>query len=203
MVLPAKSIAAAPTACTAQRPKPCIEHPSQYSPQHSAPARRRTCPYTSLSDARRGRIERSMSARPHQVPWVSTAPQGEGKVCTGLYFAGGDLVVGGGGGFATLGTPKPPDGLTRAHLKCKPMPCSEAERFPNQRGRFRTARAQRQLLRCSSREHPCKPPPNRSGHDPFKPASGVQSSGPGDPWLPGVENSRLYAQRGHSARCAP
>ena len=26
-------------------------------------------------------------------------------------------------------------------------------------GRFRTARAQRQSLRCSSREHPCKPPP--------------------------------------------
>ena len=32
---------------------------------------------------------------------------------------------------------------------------------------------------------------------------GVQNSGPWDPWLPVVENSRLYAQRGYSARCAP
>ena len=31
----------------------------------------------------------------------------------------------------------------------------------------------------------------------------VQSSGPWDPWLPVVKNSRLFAQRGHSARCAP
>ena len=35
-------------------------------------------------------------------------------------------------------------------------------------------------------------------HDPFKTASGVQKSGPWDPWLPLVENSRLFAQRGHS-----
>ena len=39
---------------------------------------------------------------------------------------------------------------------------------------------------------PCKPPPYRSVHDPFKTASGVQNSGPWDPWLP-VENSRLFA----------
>ena len=32
---------------------------------------------------------------------------------------------------------------------------------------------------------------------------GVQNSGPWDPWLHVVENSRLFAQRGHSARCAP
>ena len=38
------------------------------------------------------------------------------------------------------------------------------------------------------------PPPYRSVHDPFKTAS-VQNSGPWDPWLPGVENSRLFAQR--------
>ena len=69
------------------------------------------------------------------------------------------------------------------------------------RGRFRTARAQRQSLRCSFQEHPCKPPPYRSVHDPVK--TGVQSSGPWDPWLPVVENSRLSTQRGHSARCAP
>ena len=31
----------------------------------------------------------------------------------------------------------------------------------------------------------------------------VQNSGPWDPWLPVVENSRRFAQRGHSARCAP
>ena len=67
----------------------------------------------------------------------------------------------------------------------------------------RAARAQRQLLRCSSREHPCKPPPYRSVHDPFKTASGVQSAGPWDPGLPGVDNTRLFAQCGHSARCAP
>ena len=48
-----------------------------------------------------------------------------------------------------------------------------------------------------------KHPPYRGMHDPFKTASGVQSSGPWDPWLPAVENSRLFAQRGHSARCAP
>ena len=31
----------------------------------------------------------------------------------------------------------------------------------------------------------------------------MQNSGPWDPWLLVVENSRLFAQRGHSARCAP
>ena len=31
----------------------------------------------------------------------------------------------------------------------------------------------------------------------------VQNSGPCDLWLPVVENSRLFAQRAHSARCAP
>ena len=36
------------------------------------------------------------------------------------------------------------------------------------RGRFRTARVQRQLLRCPSREHPWKPPTHRSERDPFK-----------------------------------
>ena len=57
--------------------------------------------------------------------------------------------------------------------------------------------AQRQSLRCLSREHPCKPPPYRSVHDPFKTASGggVQNSGPWDPWLPVVESSLLFAQR--------
>ena len=30
----------------------------------------------------------------------------------------------------------------------------------------------------------------------------VQNSGPWVPWLPAVENSRLLAQRGHSAQCA-
>ena len=31
----------------------------------------------------------------------------------------------------------------------------------------------------------------------------VQNSGPWDLWLPVVKNSRQFAQRGHSARCAP
>ena len=46
-------------------------------------------------------------------------------------------------------------------------------------------------------------PPYRDVHDPLKTASGVRNSGPWDPWLPVVENSRLSAQRRHSARCAP
>ena len=59
-----------------------------------------------------------------------------------------------------------------------------------------TARAQRQSCRCSSHEHPLQTAsPHRSVHDPFKTASGVQNPGPWDPWLPGVENSRLFAQR--------
>ena len=37
---------------------------------------------------------------------------------------------------------------------------------------------------------------------PFNTASGVRNAGPWDPWLPWVD-SRLCAQRGHSARCAP
>ena len=63
-------------------------------------------------------------------------------------------------------------------------------------GRFRTARAQRQLLRWLSQEHPCKPTPLQTR------ASGVQNSGPCDPWLPVVENSRLFAQRARSAGTA-
>ena len=31
----------------------------------------------------------------------------------------------------------------------------------------------------------------------------MQNSGPWDPWLPVVKNSRLFAQRRHRARCAP
>ena len=72
-----------------------------------------------------------------------------------------------------------------------------------QLGRFRTARAQHQFLRCLSRGHPCKPLTCRSVHDLFKTASGVQNSGPWVLWLPVVENSRLCTQRTHRARCAP
>ena len=65
-----------------------------------------------------------------------------------------------------------------------------------QRGRSRTSRAQRPLSRCSSREHPCTPPPYRSVHDPFNTASGVQDSGPWDPWLPGgAEQSTVRTAR--------
>ena len=31
----------------------------------------------------------------------------------------------------------------------------------------------------------------------------MQNSGPWDPWLLVVENSRLFVQRAHGARCAP
>ena len=40
-------------------------------------------------------------------------------------------------------------------------------------------------------------------HDPCKTVSGVQNSGPWDPWLPVVEHRRLFAQRAQSAWCAP
>ena len=36
-----------------------------------------------------------------------------------------------------------------------------------------------------------------------KRASGVQNSGPWDPWLPVVKKSQLFARRGHGTRCAP
>ena len=74
-------------------------------------------------------------------------------------------------------------------------------------GRFRTARAQRGHSTTDYAVHPgntpANHPPYRSGHDPFKTASGGQNPGPWDPWLPAVELSRLFAQRAHSARCAP
>ena len=74
-------------------------------------------------------------------------------------------------------------------------------------GRFRTARARRQSLPpvitlFIPGTPPANHPPYRSVHGPFKTASGVQNSGPWDPWLSAVENSRLFAQRGHSARTA-
>ena len=50
---------------------------------------------------------------------------------------------------------------------------------------------------------PLKPTTYRSGHDPFKTASGVQNSGPWDPWRPAVENSRVFVQCAHSSRCTP
>ena len=31
----------------------------------------------------------------------------------------------------------------------------------------------------------------------------MQNSGPWDPWLPVLKNSRLFSQRAHSAQCAP
>ena len=46
----------------------------------------------------------------------------------GDYFAGGKFA---GGNFATLGIPKAPNCLTHT-LTCKPMLCSEADRFANQ-----------------------------------------------------------------------
>ena len=77
---------------------------------------------------------------------------------------------------------------------------------PHFQGHFRTARAQRGHSANYYGVHPgntpCKPPPYRSTHDPFKTASGMRHSGPWHPWLPLVESSRLFAQRGHSAGTA-
>ena len=70
------------------------------------------------------------------------------------------------------------------------------------RGRFRTARAQRQLLRCLSRDTPDNQPPTETCMIHSK-QHRVQNSGPWDGWLPVVENSRLFAQRWHSALCVP
>ena len=93
--------------------------------------------------------------------------------------------------FAALQPQVWDSGRSRSACSCKPWRCPKGGVF-----------AQCQLLRCLSREHPCKPPPYGSGHDPFKTASGVQNAGPWDPWLPGVGNSRLFAQHRHSTRCA-
>ena len=51
---------------------------------------------------------------------------GGGNVCTEVDLLGKILWV-----EIFAGTPKPPDSLTDAHPKCKPMPCLEAERFAN------------------------------------------------------------------------
>eukprot|EP00670_Eutreptiella_braarudii_P027608 CAMPEP_0174380630 /NCGR_PEP_ID=MMETSP0811_2-20130205/123496_1 /TAXON_ID=73025 ORGANISM="Eutreptiella gymnastica-like, Strain CCMP1594" /NCGR_SAMPLE_ID=MMETSP0811_2 /ASSEMBLY_ACC=CAM_ASM_000667 /LENGTH=187 /DNA_ID=CAMNT_0015533551 /DNA_START=722 /DNA_END=1285 /DNA_ORIENTATION=- len=39
--------------------------------------------------------------------------------------------------------------------------------------------------------------------EPYQQGLWVQNSGPWDPWLPVLENSRLFAQLAHSAQCAP
>ena len=52
-----------------------------------------------------------------------------GENLYGHYFAGGNLV--GGGGFATLGIPKAPECLTHT-LMCRPVLHFRAERFANQ-----------------------------------------------------------------------
>ena len=43
---------------------------------------------------------------------------------------------------------------------------------------------------------PCKPPPYRSAHDPFRTALGVRNSGPWDPGLPGAGEKAGFS---HSA----
>ena len=68
--------------------------------------------------------------------------------------------------------------------------------------RFRTARAQRQLLRSSPGNTPANHPPTEACTINSKPHA-VQNSGPWDSWLPVSENSGLFAQRAHSAGCAP
>ena len=75
-------------------------------------------------------------------------------------------------------------------------PCSPLHML-SKRGRFRTAPIIALVIPGMPLKttHPQK--------DPFKTASGVQNAGPWDPWLPVVENSQLFAQPVHSARCAP
>ena len=87
-------------------------------------------------------------------------------------------------------------GFTNAgQLCCVPITPPPPPQPPPPLGVFLHRRTQRQLLRCVSREHPCKPPAYRSVHDPLNTASGVRNAGPWDPWLPGVKKSRPFAQR--------
>ena len=63
---------------------------------------------------------------------------------------------------------------------------------PNQLpGRKGGVFAQRQSLRCLSREHPLQTTPPQK-HKPFKPAPGGQSSGPWGPWLPVVQKQPTF-----------
>ena len=73
-------------------------------------------------------------------------------------------------------------------------------------GRFRTARAQHNHSANYYAVYPGNTPENHSSPEACMINSkqhGVQNSGPWDPWLPLVENSRLFVQRTHSALCAP
>ena len=88
--------------------------------------------------------------------------------------------------FSPPPTPCKNDGQSPENHGNSASCCSAKEGVFAQRG---------QVLRGLSREHTCKTPPYRSVHDPFKTASGVHNSGPWDPWLPAVENSRLFTQR--------
>ena len=96
-------------------------------------------------------------------------------------------------GLRLAGGPLPP---VRLGLRALPSSLGTSRAGTLQRGRcgrFRTARAQRghsaNYYGVYPGNTPCKPPPYRGMHDPFKTASGVQTSGPRDPWLPVVENS--------------
>ena len=120
-------------------------------------------------------LERGQAPTRPRARWCVRQGAGGGGACRMLHGCAGVCVGGGGGASKSF------------------KACSNCE----------VHRAQRQLLRCLSREHPGKTPTYRSVHDPFKTASGVQNSGPWDPWLLAVENSRLFARRGHSARFAP
>ena len=82
------------------------------------------------------------------------------------------------------------------------------------RGRFRTARAQRQLSHCLSREHPCKPPPpppqrrawsieNSVGGAEFRTLGPVATGGGKQPTFPTARAQRMVRpHRGESTHDA-
>ena len=105
-----------------------------------------------------------------RVKGVREDTQREGGSRAGLRVRGGRA---GGSGAARRSTKRSAHARTGyAHVQ----PCAAVG------GRFRTAQAQCQISRCSSRAHPCTPPPYRRMHDPFNTASAVRNSGPWDPW---------------------
>ena len=88
----------------------------------------------------------------------------------GRLFGSCDCVVR--GRFPRIGT-----GVHTCVCVCAMCVCLssiEGGETPYYRGHFRTPRAQCQLLRCLSQEHPCKPPTYESMHDQFKKAWGAE-----------------------------
>ena len=131
-------------------------------------------------------------------PVASTRLKKKNTWCTGLC-----LVIRGGGGGCQIGPP----GFWLTH-----PPTHIRKFFLRKKMKFiKGARTWRSILGTQTFFWPLTPPPPRySINQPlskgllvYQQGRGrVQNSGPCNPWLPVVENSRLFAQRGHSARCA-